>query len=92
MVLKKSMRLPVYPERVCWGCDRYCPANALACGMDTLRTPHPVELFGEDWEQWAIEHHAGPTSKQQAEAEPRAEAPGGNVEAAVVLEPELEPA
>ena len=40
---------PSHPERVCWGCDQYCRADDLACGMDTVRTPHPVELFGDDW-------------------------------------------
>jgi len=40
---------PRFPERICWGCDKYCPANDLACGGGTIRTPHPVELFGEDW-------------------------------------------
>jgi len=40
---------PPHPERVCWGCDRYCSANDLVCGSDTVRTPHPVELFGDDW-------------------------------------------
>jgi DUF3079 family protein len=45
-------RIPLHPkspERVCWGCDRYCPAEDLACGNGTIRTPHPVELLGEDW-------------------------------------------
>jgi len=40
--------LPPHPERVCWGCDKYCPADDLACGNGTVRTPHPVELFGRD--------------------------------------------
>jgi Protein of unknown function (DUF3079) len=43
---------PKRPENVCWGCDRYCPADALACGNGTIRTPHPAELFGEDWMDW----------------------------------------
>ncbi|CRI54826.1 MULTISPECIES: DUF3079 domain-containing protein [Pseudomonas] len=42
---------PSHPERICWGCDLYCPAKALACGNGADRTMHPVELFGEDWEQ-----------------------------------------
>jgi Protein of unknown function (DUF3079) len=45
-------RIPLYPkspERVCWGCDKYCPAEDLACGNGTIRTPHPIELLGEDW-------------------------------------------
>jgi hypothetical protein len=44
---------PKHPERVCWGCDRYCGAEALACGNGSERTPHPVELFGDDWLEWA---------------------------------------
>jgi hypothetical protein len=40
---------PTHPERICWGCDKYCPAAELACGNGTIRTPHPVELFGDDW-------------------------------------------
>ncbi|MCC7177321.1 MAG: DUF3079 domain-containing protein [Acidobacteria bacterium] len=43
---------PPHPERVCWGCDRYCPAGDLACGNGTIRTPHPKELFGDDWLEW----------------------------------------
>lgn len=43
---------PPHPERVCWGCDRYCPADDLACGNGTIRTPHPKELFGDDWLDW----------------------------------------
>jgi hypothetical protein len=51
----KISRLPVQPsrpERVCWGCDKYCPASDLACGNGTIRTPHPCELFGDDWLDW----------------------------------------
>jgi metal-sulfur cluster biosynthetic enzyme len=44
---------PAHPERVCWGCDEYCPADDLTCGKDTVRSPHPVELFGDDWQQLA---------------------------------------
>ena len=40
---------PGHPERICWGCERYCPADDLRCGNGTIRTPHPVELFGPDW-------------------------------------------
>jgi len=44
---------PKHPERICWGCDRYCAAAALVCGNGAVRTPHPAELFGEDWLEWA---------------------------------------
>lgn len=40
---------PTRPERVCWGCDRYCPADDMVCGNGTIRCPHPCELFGDDW-------------------------------------------
>ena len=43
---------PRYPERICWGCDKFCPADELACGNGTIRTPHPAELFGVDWLTW----------------------------------------
>lgn len=40
---------PTHPERICWGCDRYCPADAMNCGNGSDRTQHPVELLGEGW-------------------------------------------
>jgi len=43
---------PVHPENICWGCDKYCPADDLRCGNGTVRTMHPCELFGEDWLEW----------------------------------------
>ena len=46
---KKIPLRPKHPERICWGCDRYCSVNSMACGNGTERTPHPIELFGEDW-------------------------------------------
>jgi len=52
-------RLPLYPkhpERICWGCADFCPAKDLACGNGTVRTPHPLELFGPDWVEWAKEN------------------------------------
>jgi len=45
---------PKHPERVCWGCDKYCSADDLRCGNGTVRTQHPVELFGEDWMEWEL--------------------------------------
>ncbi|WCM94644.1 DUF3079 domain-containing protein [Acidovorax sp. NCPPB 2350] len=49
---RKFPEHPAHPERLCWGCDRYCPAGALACGNGSERTQHPVELFGSDWMAW----------------------------------------
>jgi hypothetical protein len=43
---------PRHPERICWGCDKRCPASDLACGDDKARAPHPIELFGDDWADW----------------------------------------
>jgi hypothetical protein len=53
--MAKTSLHPKHPERVCWGCDKYCAADGLRCGNGTIRTPHPVELFGEDWLDWEIE-------------------------------------
>ncbi|MEO6281693.1 DUF3079 domain-containing protein [Roseateles sp.] len=51
---KKFPIVPVNPQRICWGCDRYCAADAMACGNGSVRTPHPSELFGEDWNSWGL--------------------------------------
>jgi hypothetical protein len=51
--MKASVEHPVHPERICWGCPKYCPADDLACGNGTIRTPHPCELFGDDWLEWS---------------------------------------
>jgi hypothetical protein len=45
---------PKHPERTCWGCDKYCSADDLRCGNGTIRTQHPVELFGADWIEWEL--------------------------------------
>ena len=45
---------PSHPERVCWGCDRYCPADDLACGNGTIRAAHPCELFGHEWLELSV--------------------------------------
>lgn len=47
-----AMLRPRHPERVCWGCDQYCPADTLGCANGSIRTPHPSELFGDDWLEW----------------------------------------
>lgn len=50
---------PPHPERVCWGCDKYCPADSMVCGNGSERTQHPAELFGADWVEWAAEKADG---------------------------------
>ena len=57
-VVKKFPLNPAHPERICWGCDRYCPADAMACGNGSVATPHSAELFGEDWMSWGQDHDA----------------------------------
>lgn len=49
---KKFPLHPKHPERICWGCDKYCPADSLACGNGSGRTQHPIELLGDDWYEW----------------------------------------
>jgi hypothetical protein len=51
---KRPLR-PSHPERICWGCDKYCPADDLGCANGTIRTPHPCELFGDDWLEWSLD-------------------------------------
>lgn len=68
---KKFPLNPSHPERICWGCDLYCPAKALACGNGADRTMHPAELFGEDWyehEAWSRETdvHSGENLPQNS--------------------------
>ena len=53
--MSRSIDHPKHPERICWGCDRYCPADDLGCANGTIRTPHPMELFGDDWLSWIEE-------------------------------------
>jgi hypothetical protein len=48
MTMKDALMRPKHPERICWGCERYCPANDLSCRED--RVAHPIELFGGSWE------------------------------------------
>lgn len=52
---RKFPLAPKNPQRICWGCDRYCAADSLACGNGSERTQHPVELFGEDWMAWGLD-------------------------------------
>ncbi len=52
MTQKKFPILPARPELLCWGCDKYCAAHDMRCGNGSDRTPHPSELFGEDWQNW----------------------------------------
>ncbi|MGB9093696.1 MAG: DUF3079 domain-containing protein [Gallionella sp.] len=46
---KKFPTHPAHPERICWGCDKYCPGHDMCCGNGSDRAQHPVELFGDDW-------------------------------------------
>ncbi|HNU10117.1 MAG TPA: DUF3079 domain-containing protein [Rubrivivax sp.] len=66
---KKFPVKPKHPERICWGCDRYCSVDALKCGNGSLATMHPSELFGDDWETWVQE--------AQSSAQPAADPPPG---------------
>ncbi|WAJ39146.1 DUF3079 domain-containing protein [Pseudomonas sp. GOM7] len=70
---KKFPLLPKHPERVCWGCDRYCPATDLACGNGADRTMHPVEMLGDDWYldgDWGFATPENPNDVQTGETSP----------------------
>lgn len=66
LVMAKKFPLhPKHPERICWGCDKYCPAKDLQCGNGSGRTQHPAEMLGDDWYQWGdwgIEDAPDPTA------------------------------
>lgn len=74
---KKFPLHPAHPERICWGCDKYCPADSLACGNGCGRTQHPVEMLGDDWYtygDWGFAPDAlqQPSGDSQAETEDKA--------------------
>lgn len=69
MTTKRFPIHPAHPHRVCWGCDRYCATDAMACGNGSVRTLHPAELFGDDWETWAP-HAESPMDAAVADAHP----------------------
>lgn len=72
---------PPHPERICWGCDKYCPANAMACGNGSERTQHPVETFGDDWFEWQPPSPTGEASAQPSAREPSITPPGSTTKA-----------
>lgn len=66
MSKKRFPILPAHPERTCWGCDKYCPADSLACGNGSERTQHPVELFGENWAREGLDpYDPAPGDKEE---------------------------
>ncbi|MBK5206152.1 MAG: DUF3079 domain-containing protein [Polaromonas sp.] len=72
---KKFPVHPANPERICWGCDQYCPADSMSCGNGSDRTQHPFELFGEDWLDWGSDYAEKPvapaeTRDQQSDDSP----------------------
>ena len=73
---KKFPIHPPHPERVCWGCDRYCPADDMACGNGSDRTQHPVELLGEDWMEWSPLDDKPAATEEKPEEPAKAEASG----------------
>ena len=70
MAQKKVPIHPANPERLCWGCDKYCAASDMLCGNGSDRTQHPFELFGEDWQSWSGEGVGEPCKALQASDAP----------------------
>lgn len=60
---KKFPLHPANPERICWGCDTFCATHSMACANE--RSPHPAELFGDDWFTWG-EGALGVSADRQA--------------------------
>ena len=77
-VAKKFPSHPIHPERICWGCDHYCPADDLRCGNGTDRTQHPVELFGDDWLDFGpdAEDERPAAANDRASVDPAGPSPG----------------
>ncbi len=63
---------PPHPERICWGCDKYCAAHDLQCGNGSGRCQHPCEIFGEDW---YLQGDWGITTDQSEPATPSDDTP-----------------
>ncbi len=57
--LNFSSIYPKHPERICWGCEKLCPANHLMCRE--TRAQHPVELYEDDW--WEASNGLLPNAK-----------------------------
>ena len=69
---KKFPLKPKHPERICWGCDKYCPADSLMCGNGSGRTEHPAEMLGEDWykeEGWDMDPEEKPDKPESPDGE-----------------------
>ena len=65
---KRFPQQPAHPERNCWGCDRYCAADAMLCGNGSERTQHPIELFGIEWARACGAEFAEPDAVDPAAA------------------------
>jgi hypothetical protein len=65
---------PAHPERTCWGCDKYCAADAMACGNGSERSQHPIELFGPGWEREGLDPYAPAPVSESAAPPPAAPA------------------
>ena len=76
---KRFPIVPQHPERICWGCEKYCPADSLMCGNGSIRTPHPSELFGEDWMDFGLDadEEAGERASGPASGSDRPRKPTG---------------
>jgi hypothetical protein len=48
-VAKKFPLHPPQPQRICWGCDKYCADTDLQCGNGSIRIQHPAEIDGAQW-------------------------------------------
>jgi hypothetical protein len=60
MAHDRAPAAPIHPERIYWGCNRHCAVHDPACGTGTIRTPHPIEWFGDDWLEWSVDRAKKP--------------------------------
>ncbi len=62
-VVRRIPEWPAHPERICWGCERYCAADDLRCGNGKERTQHPIETFGPDWMKFVLPAEKDPDER-----------------------------
>ncbi|MDE2262967.1 MAG: DUF3079 domain-containing protein [Gammaproteobacteria bacterium] len=67
--MRKYPLRPGHPERICWGCEKLCPANDMRCGNGTDRAQHPIELWGEDWMGIGLDARSAPDADTQSPAD-----------------------
>jgi len=67
--MKEALIHPKHTERICWGCERYCAADNLACREERLA--HPIECDGYDWPRVGAAKRTERVYSERAKSEER---------------------